>query len=179
IHILISVPPPVSSTSSGWAARASKSSFIRPPRNREVDSSLCCGAFEMLWRSMLATGNRLAWPEGRCILAVKPLEGQVALVTGAGRRIGRAIALRLASEGARIALHYRNSESEGTAVATEIAAGGGEAVCLRAELTRTAEVASLFERADQRFGRLDILGNNPAVFAATALAETTDAQWDA
>ncbi len=51
----------------------------------------------------------------------------MALVTGAGRRIGRSIALRLASEGARIALHYRNSESEANAVAAEIAAGGGEA----------------------------------------------------
>ena len=50
----------------------------------------------------------------------------MALVTGAGRRIGRSIALRLASEGARIALHYRNSESEANAVAAEIAAGGGK-----------------------------------------------------
>jgi NAD(P)-dependent dehydrogenase (short-subunit alcohol dehydrogenase family) len=103
----------------------------------------------------------------------------VALVTGAGRRIGRSIALRLASEGARIALHYRNSESEANAVAAEIAAGGGEAVCLHAELTHTDEIASLFERTEQQFGRLDILVNNAAVFAATSLAETTDAQWDA
>src|SRR5260370_691239 len=110
---------------------------------------------------------------------VKLLEGQVALVTGAGRRIGRSVALRLAAEGARIAVHYRNSRSEGEAVAAEIVRGGGEAVSMRAELTRVAEIDGLFEQVEQRFGRLDILVNNAAIFSPTPLGHTQEAQWDA
>jgi NAD(P)-dependent dehydrogenase (short-subunit alcohol dehydrogenase family) len=110
---------------------------------------------------------------------VKLLEGQVALVTGAGRRIGRSVALRLAAEGARIAVHYRNSRSEGEAVAAEIVRGGGEAVSMRAELTRVTEIDGLFEQVEQRFGRLDILVNNAAIFSPTPLGQTQEAQWDA
>src|SRR5438445_13712352 len=73
-----------------------------------------------------------------CCLGVN-LQGQVALVTGAGRRIGRAIALRLAAEGARMVVHYRNSRSEAEAVAAEIVRSGGEAVCIQAELNGTGK----------------------------------------
>jgi NAD(P)-dependent dehydrogenase (short-subunit alcohol dehydrogenase family) len=112
-------------------------------------------------------------------LSIRPLEGQVALVTGAGRRIGRSIALRLADEGARVVVHYRHSEAEAQAVAAEIAGAGGEAVCARAELTRLADVAELFGETERRFGRLDILVNNAGAFAPTPLAEASEAQWDA
>ncbi len=107
------------------------------------------------------------------------LLGQVALVTGAGRRIGRAIALRLAAEGARVIVHYRSSKSEAEAVAAEIVRSGGEAACIQAELTRVPEIDRLFEQVEQRFGQLDILVNNAAVFSPTPVGRTDEGQWDA
>src|SRR5207245_3524282 len=105
------------------------------------------------------------------------LQGQVALVTGAGRRIGRAIALRLAAEGARMVLHYRSSQSEAEAVAAEIVHSGGEAACIQAELTRVVEIDRLFEEIEQRLGRLDILVNNAAIFSPTPVGRTQESQW--
>jgi NAD(P)-dependent dehydrogenase (short-subunit alcohol dehydrogenase family) len=110
---------------------------------------------------------------------VKPLQGQVALVTGAGRRIGRAIALRLAADGARTVVHYRDSHAEAQSVAEEIVRGGGEAVCLQAELTHIAEIDALFKQVERSFGRLDILINNAGVFSPTPVGQTREAQWDA
>src|SRR5690348_14573238 len=112
-------------------------------------------------------------------LGMKPLEGQVALVTGAGRRIGRAIALRLAAQGARMALHYRSSQAEVEAVAAEIVRGGGGAVCMPADLTRLGEIDRLFEQIEKRFDRLDILVNNAAIFSPTPVGRTEETQWDA
>lgn len=106
------------------------------------------------------------------------LEGQVALVTGAGKRLGRAVALGLAAEGARIVVHYNRSEPEAREVAAEIARGGGESLCLRAELTRNEEIERLFSETERHFHRLDILVNNAAVFYPTPLADTTEGQWD-
>jgi NAD(P)-dependent dehydrogenase (short-subunit alcohol dehydrogenase family) len=102
----------------------------------------------------------------------------VALVTGAGRRIGRSVALRLAAEGARVAVHYRRSRAEAEAVVAEIATAGGQAVCLPADLTRPAEIGTLLAAVEKRFGRLDILVNSAAAFYPTPLAETTEDQWD-
>jgi len=106
------------------------------------------------------------------------LQGQVALVTGAGRRIGRAIALRLAAEGARMVVHYRRSQSEAEAVAAEISRSGGEAVCIQAELTRVVEIDHLFEDIEQRLGRLDILVNNAARFSPRPAGPTQETEWD-
>jgi len=108
----------------------------------------------------------------------KTLGGQAALVTGAGRRIGRAIALRLAAEGARVAVHYGHSKDQASAVVAEIQAAGGEAFSVQAELTRIGDIARLFGEAERRFGGLDILVNNAAVFSPTVLPETTEVQWD-
>jgi pteridine reductase len=110
---------------------------------------------------------------------VKPLQGQVALVTGAGRRIGRAIALRLAADGARTVVHYRRSQEEAQSVVAEIARRGGEAACLQAELTHIAEIDGLFEQVKRSFGRLDILINSAGVFSPTLVGQTREAQWDA
>jgi NAD(P)-dependent dehydrogenase (short-subunit alcohol dehydrogenase family) len=108
----------------------------------------------------------------------KTLGGQAALVTGAGRRIGRAIALRLAAEGARVAVHYGHSKDQASAVVAEIHAAGGEAFSVQAELTRIDDIARLFGEAERRFGGLDILVNNAAVFSPTVLQEATEDQWD-
>lgn len=107
------------------------------------------------------------------------LKGQVALITGAGRRIGRAIALRLGAEGAHIIVHYRSSRSEAEGVAAEIIRNAGEATCMQAELTSVAEINGLFTKIDERFRRLDILVNNAAIFSPTPLGQTQEAQWDA
>ena len=111
-------------------------------------------------------------------MAEKPLHGQVALVTGAGRRIGRQIALRLAAEGARLAVHYQRSRPEAETVVAEIAAAGGEAFCVAADLTRHADIGALFDAVEKRFGRLDILVNSAARFFPTPPAEATEEQWD-
>jgi NAD(P)-dependent dehydrogenase (short-subunit alcohol dehydrogenase family) len=108
----------------------------------------------------------------------KPLHGQVALVTGAARRIGRGVALRLAAEGAQVMVHYRDSSAEAAAVVAQITAAGGTAACAAADLTRHAAIDALFATVEKRFGRLDVLVNNAAGFYPTPLAETTEDQWD-
>jgi len=108
----------------------------------------------------------------------KKLSGQVALVTGAARRIGRAIALRLASDGARVVVHYGHSKEEAGNVVAEIQSAGGEAFCVQAELTHVSEIGRMFEEVERRWGRLDILVNNAGRFRPTPLAEATEDQWD-
>ena len=106
-----------------------------------------------------------------------PLEPQVALVTGAGRGIGRSIALALAQHGARVALAAR-TESELQAVQAEIAALGGEAIYVPTDVSQEAEVRALVQHTVAHFGRLDILVNNAGIGSFGPLVETTTAQWD-
>jgi len=107
----------------------------------------------------------------------KPLVGKVALVTGAVRRIGRAIALRLAQDGAAVVIHTRASEAEGRAVADEVAKlGVGSLLCL-AEITDEVAVRTMIEQSRERFGRLDILVNNAAIRGQVPFLEMTLQQW--
>ena len=92
-----------------------------------------------------------------------PLKEKVALVTGAGRNIGRAIALALADAGAKVAVNVRASRDEGQSVVDQIAAGRGKAILVVADVTRRTEVDSMIAAISNRFGRLDILVNNAAV----------------
>ena len=110
--------------------------------------------------------------------ADKKLIGQVALVTGAGRRIGREIALRLAGGGAQVAVHYGHSKEDASKVVAEIERAGGQAFCLQAELSRVSEIARMFDEVEKRCGRLDILVNNAGRFYTTPLAEATESEWD-
>jgi pteridine reductase len=107
------------------------------------------------------------------------LKGKVALVTGAGRRVGRAIALELAAHGATVAAHYRTSQAEADAVVAEIAAHAGKAQTLRANLEHVAEIEQMVSEILGSFGRIDILVNSASVFAPTPLAEITERDWDA
>jgi len=102
------------------------------------------------------------------------LEGRVVLVTGAAKRIGRGIALRLAREGARVAIHYHGSEQEARATAAEC----GNAPIFQANLERVAEIERLFADVDARFGRIDALVNNAARFTRIPALEVTEADWD-
>ncbi len=109
----------------------------------------------------------------------RPLSGQVALVTGAARRIGRAVALRLAQEGADVVVHFRSSKSEAEELVSEITGLGVRSLAFSADLTRPTEIQALFDRASSQFGRLDILINNASNFLHTEFAGTTESSWDA
>jgi 3-oxoacyl-[acyl-carrier protein] reductase/pteridine reductase len=102
------------------------------------------------------------------------LEGKVILVTGAAKRIGRGIALRLAREGARVAIHYGSSESEARQTAGEC----GGAPLFRANLESVAEIERLFGEVGSHFGRLDGLVNNAARFTRFDPLEITEKDWD-
>jgi NAD(P)-dependent dehydrogenase (short-subunit alcohol dehydrogenase family) len=102
------------------------------------------------------------------------LAGKVVLVTGAAKRIGRGIALRLAGEGARVAIHYHRSEAEARRTAEEC--GGAE--LFRANLESVPEIARMFAEAGERLGRLDGLVNNAARFARFDPLEITERDWD-
>lgn len=107
-----------------------------------------------------------------------PFSGRVALVTGAGKRLGRAIALHLAREGASIAVHYHTSEAEARAAAAEIESQGGRAVAFRADLLIGSEIRAMMSQVMAAFGRLDILVNSAANFLPGALETVTEADWD-
>ena len=105
------------------------------------------------------------------------LEGQVAIVTGAGRGIGRAISLRLASEGVSVAVTDIDSSNADKVVA-EIESDGGQAVSLQVDVTRKAEVDQMVHDTVAKFGPLDILVNNAGVGAVVPLMDTDEDVWD-
>jgi len=108
-----------------------------------------------------------------------PLEGRVALVTGAGRNIGRAIAIALAEAGAKVTVNVRASQDEGRSVVDEIAARGGEALLAMADITNRAQVDAMVGEVAQRWGRLDILVNNAALRREAAFGELSYGEWRA
>jgi NAD(P)-dependent dehydrogenase (short-subunit alcohol dehydrogenase family) len=102
------------------------------------------------------------------------LKDRVVLVTGSAKRIGRGIALRLAKEGAKVAIHYQGSEAEARATAAEC----GNAPVFRANLERVSEIENLFGEVEAHFGRIDALVNNAARFTQKDPLELTEADWD-
>ena len=106
-------------------------------------------------------------------VVARRLEGKSALVTGAARRIGRAISLALAREGANVAVHYSSSEREVAELAAEIESFGVQAVALRADLSDPDELAGLVDRAREALGAIEILVNNASIFPSDTL-ETVD-----
>ena len=99
-------------------------------------------------------------------------------MTGGAARVGRAISLGLAREGADVAIGYLRSAAEARATVRDLHALGVRAVALRADVGRPAEAKRLVAQAVARLGRLDLLVNNAAVFFRTPLLETTPAQFD-
>ena len=97
----------------------------------------------------------------------KPLAGKVALITGSGRNIGRAIALELARRGADVAINARSNRAEANAVADEARALGVRAITAIADVADQAQVYQMAESAIAEFGRVDILVNNAGMRAAT------------
>ena len=109
----------------------------------------------------------------------KPLEGQTALVTGAAKRMGRSIALRLAADGADVVVNYHTSKQEADAVAREVEALGRRAAAIEADVSRGADVQKLFAAIEKKFGRLDILINNAGAFSEGNIDTLSEAEWDA
>jgi len=107
------------------------------------------------------------------------LRGRVALVTGAAKRLGRAVALRLAEEGADVVVHYRSSAAEARTAVAEIERFGRRGHAIAADLTSVADIKRLFDEAAKQFGRLDILVNCAANFLPSSIISTTEEVWDA
>jgi len=103
---------------------------------------------------------------------------RVALVTGSSRGIGRAIALRLARDGAAVAVNYRERREQAQEVVEAITRGGGRAVAIRADLASAADCARLVDTARQALGPIDILVNNAGVFRKGDLADFDFSQMD-
>ncbi|MBI5587023.1 MAG: SDR family oxidoreductase [Deltaproteobacteria bacterium] len=104
-------------------------------------------------------------------MAVNSLKGRTALITGAGKRIGRAVAMALSGEGANIVIHYNRSEAEAAALAGELRACGVEAWLVKADLERPDERSTLVERAAKAAGKIDIIVNNASVFPPSTLSD--------
>ncbi len=101
-----------------------------------------------------------------------------ALVTGAGKRLGRAMALYLARRGHDVAVHYATSAAEAEAVVAEIVALGRKAVALQADLLDEAQVATLVPRAAAELGPLTVLVNNASIFEYDRIDTATRDSWD-
>jgi NAD(P)-dependent dehydrogenase (short-subunit alcohol dehydrogenase family) len=109
---------------------------------------------------------------------LRPLAGKAVLVTGAARRIGRAIALRLAASGANVAITYRGSQDEAEATVSDLVALGVDALAIRVDLNDPASIVAMVAAAVAEFGRLDMIVNNAGVFESAALESITVEQWD-
>ena len=106
------------------------------------------------------------------------LTDQVALVTGSSRGIGRAIALRLAADGAKVVVNYRSGEAAAAEVVRQIEAAGGAALAVGADVTDPEAAAGLVETARAAWGRLDILVNNAGITRDGLLMKMSDQDWD-
>jgi NAD(P)-dependent dehydrogenase (short-subunit alcohol dehydrogenase family) len=109
----------------------------------------------------------------------KKLTGKVALVTGAGKRLGRAVALRLAEEGMDVAVHYRESAEDAVEVVRTIQEIGQKAAAVRADLLSVDAIRQMVLAVGNELGRLDLLVNSAANFLPGSVISTTEEVWDA
>jgi pteridine reductase len=106
------------------------------------------------------------------------INGKVAVVTGGAVRLGKALALALAEQGARLVIHYGSSASPAQETVTEIKAMGSDALAIQADLSQSGQAPSIVERAMAQFGQVDILVNSAAIFEPGKWDDTTEANWD-
>jgi 3-oxoacyl-[acyl-carrier protein] reductase len=112
-------------------------------------------------------------------MAEKSLQNSVAIVTGASRGIGRAVALALAAEGAKVAVNYARSSTAADEVVKTIIEAGGDAIALQADVSKAEEVDKLIEETQKKFGRIDILVNNAGITRDTLLLRMKSEDWQA
>jgi len=105
------------------------------------------------------------------------IEGKTALVTGASRGIGRAIALELAREGAKVALNYQSSDAKAKEIADEIAKFGGTCMLVKANVADPKEARAMVQRVADKFTHLDVLVNNAGITRDKMLGKMTDEDW--
>src|SRR3954452_6776892 len=108
---------------------------------------------------------------------MKKLAGKVAVVTGASKGIGAAIARHLADAGAAVVVNYASSKEGADRVVAEIAGQGGRAVAVRADLSKPPDIQRLFAETEKAFGRLDVLVNNAGVYEFAPLEAVTPAHF--
>jgi len=106
------------------------------------------------------------------------LENKVAIVTGASRGIGRAIATLLSEEGAKVAINYSSSEKEARSLLKDIENSGGTAMLVQADVSKKPEVERMVEKVTGQFGRVDVLVNNAGIHYALDLFAITEEMWD-
>ena len=110
-------------------------------------------------------------------MSEKELAGKVAIVTGAGRNIGRAIALQLAHAGASVVVNVRSNKAEADSVLREIEAAGGKAAIVLGDIADEKTATALADAALKKFGRIDILVNNAALRRERPITEMTYKDW--
>ncbi|MFM0204611.1 SDR family oxidoreductase [Paraburkholderia fungorum] len=103
---------------------------------------------------------------------------QVAIVTGASRGIGAAVAQRLAKDGFAVVVNYASSSTEADALVAELTAAGTSAIAVKADVSKADDVRRLFETTEQQLGKVDVLVNNAGVLKTVPLADTSDALYD-
>ncbi|CAE6821436.1 SDR family oxidoreductase [Paraburkholderia nemoris] len=103
---------------------------------------------------------------------------QVAIVTGASRGIGAAVAQRLAKDGFAVAVNYASSSTEADALVAELTAAGTKAIAVKADVSNADDVRRMFETTEQQLGKVDVLVNNAGVLKTLPLADTSDALYD-
>jgi 3-oxoacyl-[acyl-carrier protein] reductase len=103
---------------------------------------------------------------------------QVAIITGASRGIGAAVAQRLARDGFAVVINYATSSTEADTLVAELKAGGHTAIAVKADIAKAEEVRSMFEATEQQLGKVDVLVNNAGVLKTVPLAQTSDALYD-